>query len=65
MTHLNWRHKSQTEPARANLKNRTSIKKNDDGAEDKTAAKAKNPQGNKAAKATKNNRQGQVTEQTK
>ncbi|EXG50713.1 hypothetical protein J891_0691 [Acinetobacter baumannii 44327_8] len=47
------------------LKNRTSIKKNDDGAEDKTAAKAKNPQGNKAAKATKNNRQGQVTEQTK
>ncbi|MDG5650089.1 phage portal protein, partial [Acinetobacter baumannii] len=28
------------------LKNRTSIKKNDDGAEDKTAAKAKNPQGN-------------------
>ncbi|CAA0282108.1 phage portal protein [Acinetobacter baumannii] len=47
------------------LKNRTSIKKNDDGAEDETAAKAKNPQGNKAAKATKNNRQGQVTEQTK
>ncbi|EOD6353507.1 hypothetical protein ACJZ04_002301 [Acinetobacter baumannii] len=47
------------------LKNLTSIKKNDDGAEDKTAAKAKNPQGNKAAKATKNNRQGQVTEQTK
>lgn len=53
------------ETSTGQLKNRTSIKKNDDGAEDKTAAKAKNPQGNKAAKATKNNRQGQVTEQTK
>ncbi|EMB2321442.1 hypothetical protein ACN1NW_000400 [Acinetobacter baumannii] len=47
------------------LKNRTSIKKNADDAKDATEAKAKNPQGNSAAKATKNNRQGQVTKQTK